>query len=331
MPVRYTSPSLGASGNSAIKSGQWEVGAVYRWLHADQAYVGHVLQPTDALPFKRPIKININTLVLNFRYAVSSRVSLNLGIPFSSGYENRGQGDSLSHTQRATGMGDVSLVGSMWVLDPVEHGQGNISLGIGVKAPTGKSNSRGTFHLLSGSEQRFLDPSTQVGDGGWGLIGELEAYQHVLHRTTAFVAVSYLANPKAHSDAVFLLPYDGVKAPVAVTDEYSAHAGLNYVVWPKEGLTMSLGGRIDGVPVRDRFGGGDDSFRRPGYVVYLEPSLHWVTGKSRFSSKGNTFTLSVPYSLDRNRKANTIDIAHGKHGAGDFAKYLVFLGYTKRM
>jgi hypothetical protein len=28
---------------------------------------------------------------------------------------------------------------------------------------------------------------------------------------------------------------------------------------------------------------------------------------------------------------NTLDIANGKHGGGDFAKYLLFLAYSKRM
>lgn len=112
-----------------------------------------------------------------------------------------------------------------WVFDPIEHAFGNVSLGFGMKAPTGSSARKGTYYLLSGSEQRDLDPSTQLGDGGWGLIGELEAFQRIFRRTTVYFAGSYLANPKDHSNAVFHVPC-GIIAPVAITDEYSAHAGL---------------------------------------------------------------------------------------------------------
>jgi hypothetical protein len=226
-------------------------------------------------------------------------------------------------------MGDVSLVASMWVFEPNQHGQWNISAGLGVKAPTGNSGGQDTYHLLSGTEQRFVDPSTQLGDGGWGLIAQVEAYRRLFHRTSAYVAGSYLANPRDHSNATIRTAFGIV--PVAVTDEFSAHAGVTYVLLPRHGLTFSLGGRIDGVPVHDRFGSGDESFRRPGYVAYVEPNVNWVLARSPFSSKGSTFSVSLPYSVARDRMRNTLDIANGKHGGGDFAKYLLFLAYSKRM
>jgi hypothetical protein len=320
---------LGASGSSAIRTGEWEIGVVYRWLHANRFYIGRVEQPLSKTPFFRQVRINNNSISLNVRRAVSTRLSVNLGIPFATVSEQRGQDDSLSHRQSATGLGDINLVGSMWVFDPNEHGQWNISLGLGVKAPTGVSAGKDTYHLVSGTEQRYMDPSTQLGDGGWGLIAQIEAYHRLFHRTSAYVAGSYLANPKGNSDATFRSAYGIV--PVAVTDEYSAHAGVTYVVLPSRGLTFSLGGRVDGVPVYDRFGGGDLSFRRPGYVAYVEPNINWVVARSPFSSGGSTFSISVPYSVDRNRMASALDAANGKHGGGDFAKYLVFLAYSKRM
>lgn len=329
MPVRYTSPSLGAAGSSVITRGEWEIGVVYRWLHADQFYVGGVEQPLNKIPFFRQVRINNNSIALNVRHAVSTRLSVNLGIPFATTSEQRGQDDSLSHRQSAAGLGDISLVASMWVFDPVQHGQWNISAGLGVKAPTGSSAGKATYHLLSGTEQRFMDPSTQLGDGGWGLIAQVEAYHGLFHRASAYVAGSYLANPRGHSNATFRSAYGIV--PVAVTDEYSAHAGVTYAALPRHGLTISLGGRVDGVPVYDQFGGGAESFRRPGYVAYIEPNINWVVARSPFSSKGSTFSISVPYAVARDRTRNTLDIANGKHGGGDFAQYLVFIAYSKRL
>src|SRR5919199_1616599 len=132
MPVRYTSPSLGAQGNPGLNKGQWQLGVVYRWLHADKVYVGHDVVPT-AGPHGLPIRVGIHTLELNLGYAVSERLSLNLGVPFQTGYATRGEDDLALHTNSATGLGDVSLTGTMWLLDPLDHAHGNISLGLGVK------------------------------------------------------------------------------------------------------------------------------------------------------------------------------------------------------
>ncbi len=326
MPVRYTSPSLGASGGSSMRGGQWEAGFVYRWLHADQFFVGHdQATPPNGLP----VKINIHSVQLNLTYAATSKLSVQLGIPFATGSELRGQGDLQLHRQSAAGIGDISIVASTWLFHPIQHNSSNISIGFGIKAPTGRSEDTGLFYLASGQESRSLDPSVQLGDGGWGIIARVDAYAQVFRRTTAYFAGSYLANPRANTAATFYLPY-GIVAPVAVTDEYSAHAGIGYALAPRRGLAVSLGGRIDGVPIHDRFGGGDGAFRRPGYVVYVEPGISYTLSKTPFSTSGSTFTLTVPYAVDQNRQASALDVANGRHGGGDFAKFLIFLGYSKR-
>ena len=56
-------------------------------------------------------------------------------------------------------------------------------------------------------------------------------------------------------------------------DVYTARAGLVYAVWPSRSLSLSLGGRIDGIPQRDLIGGGDLGFRRPGFIFYLDPGV----------------------------------------------------------
>ena len=309
-----------------MSGGQWEIGVVYRWLHANDFFVGHDPGPP---PFGLPVHINIHSFQLNLTYAATSRLSFQVGIPFAMGSELRGQEDRQLHRLSAAGLGDVNLVAKTWLLHPVQHSRSNISLGLGLKAPTGQSEKAGVFYLAAGDEIRSLDPSVQLGDGGWGVIGQFDAFAQLARRTSGYVAASYLANPRAHTGATFHLPY-GVIAPVAVTDEYSAHAGVGYVLAPRHAFTVSLGGRIDGVPVHDRFGGGDDSFRRPGYVIYAEPTISYTLTKSPLSTAGSTFTLSVPYALDQNRQASALDVANGKHGGGDFAKFLVFIGYSKR-
>jgi hypothetical protein len=329
MPIRYTSPTLGAPTGPAPNAGQWDVGFTYRQLHADRFYIGHDYRP-DAAPGGLPSRIDISTVELFVAYAATSRFNINLGVPIAIGTHSRLQGDGRRHKLSAAGLGDVSLVGKLWVFDPPEHAKGNVALALGVKAPTGQSAKRGTWNTVTGTEQRPLDPSIQLGDGGWSTIVRAEGFQQVMKRTAVYAAGSYLLNPKAHIAATFVTPF-GVTAPVAVTDEYSAHAGLTVDALARRGLLeVSAGGRIDGVPVHDLVGGGDDSFRRPGYAMYVEPAVALRLSRP-LSPRGSTFTLGVPIRVNQNRLPSALDAANGRAGGGDFAKFLVFAGYAKRL
>jgi hypothetical protein len=101
---------------------------------------------------------------------------------------------------------------------------------------------------------------------------------------------------------------------------YTARAGLTYTVSRARGLSTALGGRVDGIPVRDLIGGGDDGFRRPGYSLYLDPGVSVAVGKG-------SLTLSVPWQLTADFKS---DLTPGHPKGGDLADYLVFAGYVYR-
>lgn len=321
---------MGALDNTYLVAKQWEVGFQYRFLHANRFYVGHDYHP-ERIPTAHhlPIRYTINTLTTRVEYALTDRLTVSLGLPVATGAESREQDDGLRHSQSADGVGDLTFVGSAWLFDPLDHGRGNVRLGFGVKAPTGNDHVNGDFFTATGVERRRVDPAIQLGDGGWGAILQFEAFQALVSRTAVYVAGSYLSNPRVHTNVVIIPPTGGTDF-VSVADEYSAHAGLSYAALPTRGLSLSLGGRVDGVPVRDLIGGNDTSFRRPGYVIYAEPAISFTRARSPFSHTGSTFTLSVPIALDQNRKASTYDISHDKHGGGDFARYLVFFGYSRR-
>ena len=71
-------------------------------------------------------------------------------------------------------------------------------------------------------------------------------------------------------------PLPGV--PLSVPDVYSIRSGVSHGVLPERGVSVSVGARIDGIPVRDVVG-GNDGFRRPGYSIYLDPGLAVVRGR----------------------------------------------------
>ena len=329
MPIRFTSPSLTAQNGAALAKDQWEMGVVYRRLYADQLYVGHKARP-DLLPGGEPLVIRISTAEFHIAYAPTSRFSINLGVPFAVGSHSRIEDDGLRHRQDVSGLGDVSLVGTLWLLEPQDRARGNVALGFGIKAPTGESNTQGPWRTASGTERKLYDPSIQLGDGGWGFSFHTRAFRQLFRRTAAYVGGTYLSHLRGRTDAMYDMRGSYGVVPLAITDEYSAHAGLAFDALPRSGLSASLGGRIDGIPVRNLVGGSDDSFRRPGYAVYVEPAISLNLSRSQLSPSGSTISLSVPITVDRNRKANTIESLVGKQGAGDFTRFLVFLGYSKR-
>ena len=85
---------------------------------------------------------------------------------------------------------------------------------------------------------------------------------------------------------------------------------------------MGLGGRIEGVPVRDLIG-KSDGFRRPGYAVSVEPSLS-------FSRGAHTFSLAVPVAVYRNRQRSVADLISGGAGDAAFADYIILVGYWRK-
>ena len=318
MPVRFTTPSLGGQGElqvADLAAHQWRIALGYRHLHADQLFVG-----TQRLPTNQPLIINLHSVDVTASYAVSDRFSLSLTVPFVYGMQSRLYADSARHAVTAVGLGDVSLVGSGWLLDPHNH-SGNIALGLGVKAPSGTHTASADYFLADSTAIQYpVDQSIEPGDGGWGIILQLQAYRRAFHNGTAYLTGSYLINPRRLSD----VPKDpGGKVYWSVPDVYSARLGLAYAVWPERGVSVSLGGRIDGQPVRDLIGGGDPGFRRPGYSISLDPSVALTTGPSQLA-------LSVPIRLSANREASVLDLQTGKHGGGDFASTLIFVSYSRR-
>jgi hypothetical protein len=240
----------------------------------------------------------------------------------SKGTLSRLWADKATHEQTASGIGDVSVMGEAWLLAPRTHASGNISVGLGVKAPTGSHSVASKFYTATGSIDFPADQTIQPGDGGWSVLLQSQAFRQVTERLFGYAFGSYMVSPKAHSDihqAPTPSPY------WSVPDVYSVRLGGAFVALPDQGLSLSLGGRVDGIPVHDLLGGGDDStIKRTSYVVYADPGLSLTHGKG-------TFTLSVPYRVAVNRKKSLLEQASTTAvNGGGFAKYLLFASYTHR-
>ena len=135
-----------------------------------------------------------------------------------------------------------------------------------------------------------------------------------------------MASPKALSDIRGApVPAPNSSLYWSVPDVYSGRTGVAFDALPDHGVSVSLGARVDGIPVHDLIGGGDDnSIKRTSYIVYAEPGLSYTQAK-------NTFTVSVPWRVKLNRiKSLTEQQPGATPNAGGFAKYLVFASYSRR-
>ena len=324
MPAGFLSPNLADQGRYVLKRGGWEAALHYRYLETADPYIGD-----DVWEAGKPNAAQnwIHSFDLAATYAFTPRYSVTLTIPFlyaerSTVLDHNGS----RHTTRASGLADVRLVAHAWLLDPEEERSGNILFGLGIKAPTGEDEATDTFHKSSGPEIRHVDQAIQPGDGGWGIVLEAAAYQKIVDRTFAYFSGSYLVNPREENNALTTGPYpmgpNGAIRNLSVPDQYSARAGVEFTLWPEQGLSLSLGGRIDGVPPRDLVG-GDEGFRRPGYAVSIEPGVSWNRGPNRFS-------VFTPIMVHANRQKNIYDDRYGTHGPAAFADFLIITSFSRQ-
>ena len=124
----------------------------------------------------------------------------------------------------------------------------------------------------------------------------------------------------------------------ACPDQYFGRAGVMAVLGKKQNLDLSLAYRMEGIPAYDAFG-GQVAYRRPGYVMAIEPGVTYRAGK-------HTISLFVPYNFKKNRIQSAADIAKQNmendkisdpaqkiHVQGDaaFADYSINLGYSFRI
>ena len=319
MPVRFTSPSLGGQRDGFLKQGEWEFSAAFRRLYADRWFVGHNIDESAA-PFGKPLYIDIRSLDLSITYGVTRRAKVTLTVPMSDGTHSRFYADNLRHTVSAKGVGDINAVADLWLLDPNMHLDGNIAVGIGVKAPTGQNKIKDNFFAADGSvTQRVVDQSIQLGDGGWGVIGQAQIYQRIADGLNGYAFGSYLLSPKKKTGVISPVP--GVQ--LSVPDVYSVRVGAAYALMPDHGVSVNLGARADGIPLRDLIGGGDDGFRRPGHSLYLDAGAAMKIGRQEL-------TFSMPLRLSQNFSRSLSDRQRNLKGGGDLANYLVFAGYSVR-
>lgn len=312
----------------------WQLNTSYRYFRSFRHFRGNEEQKERLLENTEVVNWQ-NSLDLSLVRQLNNRWSLSLGVPVlvnkrSSLYEH---GRSERHASNSNGIGDIRITANRWMLNPAKSAKGNFQLGLGIKAPTGRAGATDVFYNVgeNGSTQvRPVDQSIQLGDGGWGAITELNGYYSLKPRLSAYTNLYYLINPREQNGVrtfrETLSPRLANESIMSVPDQYMARLGVNYAFDNKVPVSLSAGGRIEGIPVYDLVG-GSDGFRRPGYVISAEPA-------ATYQFKKLNFFAAVPIALHRNRTQSVTDkessALTGTHVQGDaaFADYSVNLGFV---
>jgi hypothetical protein len=233
------------------------------------------------------------------------------------------------HSMHSFGMGDIRVALYRWLLDPKKNSKGNIQAGLGIKFATGDYDYKDYWYNVGTNgtkELRTVDQSIQLGDGGTGFTTELNAYYNFTHHFGVYGNFYYLFNPREQNGTrtyrETLTPALASEAISSVPDQYMFRAGFNYNV---QRFTASLGARMEGLPVYDLIGGSGD-FRRPGYVISVEPAVS-------YSIKKVSLFAAVPVAIVRKRTQSVTDKERSTptnkvNGDAAFADYVVNVGFS---
>jgi hypothetical protein len=223
-------------------------------------------------------------------------------------------------------LGDLKLLGTVWLLDPEHNKKQNISLGLGVLFPTGQKDHKDVFKVFATNsagaydpraETRNVDNSIQPGAGAWGVIFDTYMFAEVVTNLTLFASGTYIAVPAEEAGVLTGNLQTGTNV-WSTGDSYLFRAGAGYKFLPKLGLSLTLGARLEGSPPEDLFGKSGGR-RRPGYAISIEPGL--VFTRNRWFA-----SFSAPVALYRNRQPD----ATGQEGDAAFADFITLfsVGYS---
>lgn len=346
MAMFYALPQAAAQGCVAIKgtagicsrpsdARSWELNVNNRYFNSYKHFVGtkeqkaRVEEGSNVINHAYEMDITL-TRTLNSRWSLGFTLPV-LSFTRSSLYEHDGK---TRNTTRSFGIGDVRFSAYRWMFNPATSHKGNVQLGLGIKLPTGNYNYQDYFFkktdsLILGP----VDQSIQPGDGGTGLTVEVNGFYNFNHQLGLYGNFFYLINPRevnGTSTARGSAPSATAKKyntdVMSVPDLFMARGGAAFMTG---GFTFSGGVRVEGLPSRDLIG-GNRGFRRPGYIISVEPAITYVAKKV-------SYNFSLPVAVKRDRTQSDSDRRRtadtGTHVQGDaaFADYLISAGITIRL
>lgn len=233
------------------------------------------------------------------------------------------------YTTRTFGIGDIRFTVYKWLLKPRVTQKLNVQLGLGIKLPTGDYKYGVYFHKTDSTQ--VLAPanaSIQLGDGGTGIITQVNAFFIFNKSFSLYGNLYYVINPRDQNGVSTTAGGTPTAIQIktgndvySVPDVYSVRGGITFT---NKNLALSAGLRDEGVPVRD-LTGGNSGLRRPGHNLSVEPGiLYTLKNTSLYGYMPIIIARKIRQSLP---DAETSEITHKETiGTGGSGNYTLFLG-----
>ncbi len=323
----FSGCSGGIGGGAVPQQGEWLAGANFRYFKSYKHFRG-THQEKERVANGTEVVNHSYFLDVSVTHSFTNRLYGSVTIPVvyherSSMYEHGGNppnGLGERHNTYAYGLADIRVGAGYWLLNPVKHTKGNLAVALGLKFPTGNAKAKDTFYNQGDERnqdvEKAVDQSIQPGDGGLGVTIEAQGYRTLSDKFVLNASLYYLVNPRETNGTMTIFGTSELSVP----DQYAIRIGATYLS-PVHGLSFYLGMRDEGIPATDLVG-GSDGFRRPGYVISVEPGVNYAAGNFIAS-------LNVPVAIERNRtqsyqdKKATAATGEYRHGDAAFADYLI--------
>ena len=318
--------------DNAFSTSDWQLNISTRYFKAFRDFKEKVDQKT---PKQNEAVIKSYSMDFSLSKFLRNGWSLNFSLPIAANSREasaeHGGPNTKRYTTNSFGIGDIRFTAYKWLLKPTVNQRGNIQLGLGLKLPTGDYKYQDYFYRNDSTKVlSAVNPSIQLGDGGTGIITELNMF-YILNtaRTLSLYGnIYYMANPREQNGTAFTtgrVPprIDSLANNIilSVADQFSVRVGAYYNL---KNWSFSAGIRNEGIPVEDIIG-GSEGVRRAGYNLSVEPGI-------LYKMKKVSVYAYVPFIVDRSIKQNLPDKFKTKYtgvytvspgGSGD---YQVFLG-----
>jgi len=329
---RIDAPVLGAFDELTATDQKWRFSLSYRYQRSDRHFRG-VHEEANRQAEHSEVINTLNLVEVGISYQFNPRDSLSVSVPFLMATRSHPIRDANRDTVgrsvlNSRGLSDVTIVARRLMWDPANRPKGNLSLGLGIKLPTGADNVLDTRERLGDDGEpvfsiETVDQSVQPGDGGFGFIVDMSGYRQFGSSGTwaGYASGAYLFNPESTNGVHTFRSRPGEQI-MSIADQYVFRTGILASPASWKGVAVGLGARWEGVAVHDAFG-SSEGFRRPGYAISAEPSVTWSHGP-------HSLSLAVPIAVQRNRQRSVPDLANGTHGDAAFADYVVLAGYWRR-
>jgi hypothetical protein len=319
--------SMCSTNSYNLSKGEFQIGTSYRYFHSFRHFVGAEEQPQrqttgggfDENGKEKGNAVNIysHAIDLNLSYAITDRLQVNVSIPYVHNERSQVLATEKDPTTNKTlkgtrysvfaqGLGDIRLNTTYWVFNPATATKGNLMIGAGLKLNSGSHSKKDEGLALDPNTKEVIkttqtmDQAIQPGDGGIGVSIELQGFRKVYKSIYGFANGYYLFNPR-EDNGTYKSTYKSGYDLYASPDQYFARFGFMVSVFNSKALTLSLAERVEGIPAYDKFG-GQVAYRRPGYVVAVEPGIAYRKGK-------HSISLFVPYNYFKKRIRSASDIA----------------------